>query len=193
MGSNRHYSQSCVTAGTVPANPFNHTFQALLVSSHVHWSAGYWRCPSADLRCLFLCRSVFLWCCVLRTLDVFPSQPLSSFSTQGVYWLRQSTGFLLCIPELRTQGSELRQFAGHISSVLHLRYDSPSLFHVQCLKNILVSYILFIFCFCCFRQQSKSGPCDFILAGNGSLGLLETLNSRCGNLGEQDRNSPVIK
>ena len=136
---------------------------------------------------------ISLWCSVLRTLDAFPSQPLSSFSTQGVHWLRESTGFLLCIPELRTQGSELGQSLGHISSVLHLRYDSSSLSNVQCLKNMLVSYILFIFCFCCFRQQSKSGPCDFILAGNGSLSLSETLNSRCGNLGEQDRNSPVIK
>ena len=108
-----------------------------------------------------------------RCLSLLASQ---LFLSQGVQWLRQSTGFLLCIRELRTQGSELGQFAGHISSVLHLRYDSPSLFHVQCLKNILVSYILFIFCFCCFRQQSKSGPCDFILAGKNKrlINFLET-------------------
>lgn len=87
-----------------------------------------------------------------------------------------------------SQGSELWQSRGLISFASHLSGMNLLPCLMSSVLKIVVLYILFIFCFHCLRQESKSGPCDFILAGNRSHGLSKTLNSRCGNLGEQDRN-----
>lgn len=56
-----------------------------------------------------------------------------------------------------------------------------------CLMSSALKNIVPCICYCCFRQKSKSSPCYSILARKGSLGPLETLNSRCGHFGEQDK------
>lgn len=117
-------------------------------------SAEYLRRPSADLRCLSLCSSLLLWCYGLGALGALPSlasqlllNPGSPL-VEGVNWI-----FPVC-PWKLSQASDLGQSIGLISFVFHLRYDSPSLSYVQCLKNCGFIYVVH-FLFLLFQAGEK--------------------------------------
>lgn len=180
---------------TVPLILCTALSQALLVSSHKWLVPSQLKIRGDNLQISgAVSGQLSLLCyCVLWTpaallspssqLPLSPGRPLDSAPiSPACCWAWQIS-----------PGIVLGQSIGPISFVSHL---SGSVLLPCLMSSVLktkISDILFIFCYCCFRQESKSGPCYSCLAGNGSLGLPKTLNSRCGNLGEQHRNVSCYK